>query len=521
MKKLHFLTQLKFGKKRTKWLFGGIIAAYIVFVAIYYTIYSRDRVNYLMQNNHSIMISAAGNFQAQIDNINNMSRLIIANRNLARYLSTPAGELPAQRELVSDLYVILSAYPRVYSLIIIRPDNGYISSGIGVTEANTNVLSSPEWFQEVDDKSGGYVIKTNADGAFTTNTSVELLSFVRNINDLGTQKKTGMLAVNFPSFALQRSYQSYKEANRDFAFYSEKDQKFFSEDPQDSFQSILTELPNHSESFFQQTKGKTIFSAYRIPNMNLTLLCREKMNLSRILSTQITIVFAVLLLLVLVLLEVISELLATEESVKEKELAVLREQIKPHFLYNTLSTISSIALEKDDEAVVSSLETLGEFYRNFLSRGSTEIPLRSELEIVKDYLTLQKLRFKGLFEEEYEFDEKLLDYSIPKLILQPLVENSIYHGIQPKGEPGILRIKVYDGGEDICISIYDNGIGMSQEMIRNIMKEGNRISFGFKGTIERIQNYYNKKNVYEINSREGLYTEVILHLPKTSSKTEA
>ena len=106
-----------------------------------------------------------------------------------------------------------------------------------------------------------------------------------------------------------------------------------------------------------------------------------------------------------------------------------------------------------------------------------------------------------------------MDIKIPKLILQPFVENSLYHGIRLKGEKGIIKISVYKNNGKLFISVFDNGIGMNKEKIQSILNKDEKKSFGIKGTIERIMYYYEEKDIYEIKSEEGTYCEVIIMIP--------
>jgi two-component system sensor histidine kinase YesM len=198
---------------------------------------------------------------------------------------------------------------------------------------------------------------------------------------------------------------------------------------------------------------------------------------------------------------------------QKAELEVLREQINPHFLYNTLGTIADLALQNSADEVYDAIETLGNFYRRFLSKGSKEITIREEVAIVRDYLKLQKLRYEDVFEDEYDLQEDLLDIKIPKLILQPLVENSLYHGVRLKGEKGIIRVSVYEKDQRLHIVVYDSGVGMNPEQIQSLMNENNNKSFGLKGTIERIRYYYDMDDVFEIRSKEGEYCEVDIKIP--------
>ena len=137
----------------------------------------------------------------------------------------------------------------------------------------------------------------------------------------------------------------------------------------------------------------------------------------------------------------------------------------------------------------------------------------AKTEIVKSYLTLQRTRFEDIFTDEYEIEEGLSSIRVPRLILQPLVENSIYHGIRPKGEHGVIRVTAKRQEDFLFLSIYDNGIGMSAHQRELLFSGKDSRSFGFQGTIERIRYYYKTEDVFEIHSTEGEYCEIILKLP--------
>ncbi len=223
--------------------------------------------------------------------------------------------------------------------------------------------------------------------------------------------------------------------------------------------------------------------------------------------------------------ELFNRLLENEKNVQKAELRVLQEQIKPHFLYNSIETISYLALQENAGKARDALETLGNFYRNFLSKGDREIPLKRELRIIQDYLSLQKLRYGDVFDDEYVLEDKTLDFKIPKLILQPIVENSIYHGVRLKGEKGIIRVTTRMEEEGLHIIIYDSGIGMSEEQIKKVLEASSEddedalSGFGLKGTINRIRYYCDCENAVQIRSEPGEYTEVEICIPEIIEKT--
>ncbi|MBQ6094772.1 MAG: histidine kinase, partial [Lachnospiraceae bacterium] len=160
-------------------------------------------------------------------------------------------------------------------------------------------------------------------------------------------------------------------------------------------------------------------------------------------------------------------------------------------------------------------------YRNFLSKGDREIPLKREICIVQDYLRLQKLRYGDILKDEYDIAENTKECIIPKLILQPLVENSIYHGIRLKGEEGLIKITSRMEEDVLHIYVRDTGVGMPKEQIDKALLPRDRErsgelpeSFGLWGTIERIRCFCDDDDVVRIRSEEGEYTEVEFIIPQ-------
>jgi len=206
-----------------------------------------------------------------------------------------------------------------------------------------------------------------------------------------------------------------------------------------------------------------------------------------------------------------------EQRIKRKaELNVLQAQVKPHFLYNTLDALSYLALSGKNEELYDSLEALGSYYRTSLSKGKEVVTIKEEIEIVRSYLTLQKLRYGDIFDVIYDIDERAYEFETLKLIMQPLVENALYHGIKPKGEMGIIKIFVALEDKNIVISIEDDGVGMSEEELLDLNSDtldSNSESFGLKGTIKRLQIFYSSSDIYKIESKKRYGTKITLTVP--------
>lgn len=193
--------------------------------------------------------------------------------------------------------------------------------------------------------------------------------------------------------------------------------------------------------------------------------------------------------------------------------------MNPHFLYNTLETIGYMAFESPREEIYDAVECLGEFYRSFLNSGNDKVPLKKELETIQDYLKIQKFRYGEILEDHYDIEKDCEPYLVPKLIFQPLVENSLYHGIRPKGEKGEILVSAHLKDQKLCLSVYDTGIGMSPEKLEQVLSSS-PTGFGLKKTLERLQYLYGEKDCYQIESQEGSFCRITLYLPLEKSLPE-
>lgn len=206
-----------------------------------------------------------------------------------------------------------------------------------------------------------------------------------------------------------------------------------------------------------------------------------------------------------------------EERFKRKaELNALQEQMKPHFLYNTIDAMSYLALSGKNEELYDALEAFGSYYRILLSKGKEVISVKEEIEMVKDYLELQKLRYGDSLNYVLEVDSQLQKYSVLKMILQPFVENSVNHGIRSKLASGNVWVRGREKNGYLCFEIEDNGIGIERDALKELcseMLEKNEKSFGVRGTIKRMQIFYEYDIKYEIESEKGKGTTIRLEIP--------
>ena len=201
---------------------------------------------------------------------------------------------------------------------------------------------------------------------------------------------------------------------------------------------------------------------------------------------------------------------------REYEIKALHSQINPHFLYNTLDTIIWMAEFEDNEKVISITKSLANYFRLSLSNGHEKIPLKDEIMHTKEYLFIQKQRYEDKLSYFFNIkDESLLSIEVPKIIIQPIVENSIYHGIKNLSGNGIITIDVYRENSTVNISVKDNGIGFEKAKQFKKSKTG---GVGIQNVDKRIKFYYGKNYGVFINKdskTEG--AEVIIKIPFKSS----
>ena len=212
------------------------------------------------------------------------------------------------------------------------------------------------------------------------------------------------------------------------------------------------------------------------------------------------------------------QVIEEQEDKRKYELQALQAQINPHFLYNTLDSIIWMA-ETNDSNIVAMTEALAKLFRISLNKGNEEISLERELEHVKNYLIIQSMRYADKFTYEISAESGVERCRTIKLILQPIVENCIYHGIKKKRGTGKITIRAYRREQNLIIEVSDDGCGMPEEICRKILSdeiESENISgsgIGVKNVNERIQLRFGKKYGLSYSSEEGVGTTVTYVLP--------
>ena len=212
------------------------------------------------------------------------------------------------------------------------------------------------------------------------------------------------------------------------------------------------------------------------------------------------------------------DIVREQEEKRRSELDALQSQINPHFLYNTLDSIVWMIESERNRDAVFMVTQLASLFRISLSRGRTIIPLGDEIAHARYYMNIQKVRYKDVFEVNFDVDEEVLQYATVKLIIQPILENAIYYGVQGMDGEGVITVRAFREGEDVYVDVADNGYGMPEEEVALLLTENGRepkhgSGVGLINVHKRIQLRFGEQYGLEITSEPDEGTTVRIHLP--------
>ena len=548
----------------------GILAyllVFTIFILFFYRISVRKEY---IQSRERAIGELAENLDTQIELINTVSISIIGNSTVRSFLKETDKTVAMEKQMQTELYQNAFFSDYIESIYLIDLEGNACFINYSSIDATRKSSFGSEWRERLMEEQGQAVILLNAGGAYL-NYSYDVLSLMRAVFDTDSQKLIGYLVINMPVDILADSFENFWEGTDIYIGCEDMEGNLIADKGKRETGDKKSFIEKDFSTVISEGIESSVFVKKHIAESRLVLTYVSRIGFLKSFSLNILfflivfIIITVILLLILnqtmtiIVIEPIAKLVNSMERIREGrlyrvsmqtnndeigtlkdtynamlvrmnqliedllneerakkflELDVLHEQIKPHFLYNSLSSIEYLALTGNLKETVAGIETLERFYRNFLSSGLKNITVEQEIMITKDYLTLQKMRFGDLFDAEFEVEDDLKAVPVLKLILQPLVENSLMHGIYPKGEHGTIKIVVLREAEEMLVSVYDDGIGMDEDMIIKVLEEKKESkNFGLKGTIMRIRYHYGIENFFEISSKSGCYTKIQLRIP--------
>jgi two-component system, sensor histidine kinase YesM len=559
-------------KLTTKIIINFLIIFITFFVIItfsYRKINNSYTINKVSQMSAEIVNAIGYNFDFIIDTVNNQSKILISNNVIQYTLTNGNIDYNDQKQISNYLGEFINFNSMISSIYIFDlKGNKYCIENVTPKDIRLSNIKKQKWYDKLINLNGGYLISVN--GGFTFGSeSGNYISLIRMVNGLDSQKPIGYLIINISADYINSAlYNSNSRYNTKFILRDESGNIFISPEDREFSNIAYTKLykshiiqingmdhilSNTNNRYGWEITSITPFNELKKQSQTYNIIIFIVVLISGILFT-LGMAFVSLMItkpihklstamtavekgefkeaqfetgsdeigklkdvynIMIRQIQKLFENVITENKAKrKKELEVLQSQIKPHFLYNSFDAISSLALSGDNKEIYRIVKALGKFYKGFLNDGNEEITIKHELEIVEQYLEIQKIRFDDKFIFQKNYDSRVFNYTIPRLTLQPLVENAFNHGINPLFKKSVITLEALYSEDGIQLKVSDNGVGMDEDTVKAI-KEGRTRGIGLKATIERLRIYYNNPDVFNIKSEKGQGTTITITIPNS------
>lgn len=539
-----------------------MLFAMVVLIGSFYFIKSSEVFHREVEDHTIHEIDTSSKYIEQyVSNLKSTSRSLSQSQAIKDFASqTTAENESAIREWLETL---LKSHPDFVSIRLVTKDGRLITTGMEEEMVTSADMMAQKWYQDVLEHSNVPIIQSikNQNNQIVISISQEVKS--------NAGENLGVIRLDVDYHELEKYVKELSLGDNGYAFVIQKDGTLIYHPDSEAFESVdkqmsVQEISNSpmdsmvSEDFFVHKSpidnsdwilvGVSSFSRFKEDSVKLLgivsvvgvlslLICmlgiftliryqllpvkRLGQVMRRVEEGDTTIraeqkgaqEFQVLAGTFNQMLERI-ETLMKEEKEQEAltriyELKALTSQINPHFLYNTLDTIIWMAEFQDHQKVVDITKALSNYFRLSLNAGEEIVTLRQEIEHVRQYLFIQKERYGDKLKYEIDEPDDIPDIKLPKIVLQPLVENAIYHGIKESERPGKIKITVSKRDTFIDICIADNGVGIKENTTSTKELGG----VGIKNIKERLMLYFGEAFSMEIESEPNAYTKVYLHLP--------
>lgn len=420
-------------------------------------------------------------------------------------------------------------------------------------ESDYGAVSAMPWFKKAEAQKGYEVFA----GMNVVTGNREQFSCIKLLKNLDTQDVIGMMILNFDKAALKEVFPSYRSEQGVYAVVERQEDGGYdvvlSSGAAIKGQKIARILENGDTDYYLSRYDSSEMNWELIHMVQNRNLLSEAGKIQSIIFNGLVITIALLLVLTILLCNrmtkplyqlrddivrvgegercletdfpddeigaigkefsrMVNEKLTLADQVtrvelknKEAELELLQSNINPHFLYNTLDSLYWMAILHEAEDVAELTKALSDVFKIALSKGEKFIPIQKELDFVRSYLYIQNIRFEGKIHVEIHADESLMGYKVIKLLLQPFVENAVYHGLEPKLGSGTVVIKVYRELDFLCFEVADDGVGMD---VDSALSKG----YALRNSLERIRLVYGDDAGVEFKSSPGQGVQVKISL---------
>lgn len=557
----------------------SIFSIILIYVLIFSVQYRKYEEKLIAQENIKSLNSLDTSIEAVIKNVNEYSKMLIADNMVQEQMKSGdlLADMKAQSELIKKVYSISQFSEYVDTIWLIDQKGQKLKVGLN---ANVSTEMNAQNYEDLKDPYGKFVILRNEDGEIVS------LSIVRSYNSLETFQSLGIIGIDLnPDVYEKITSASIDQNQEEIAIINEKNEivylggsiigdemvkedfDFFTEGKNEI---LIKKLINGNKYLMVGVQNES--SKWKI----LRYTPIERRKTSEMVRFNITLILGIGIL-ILITAAIVSNMLtkplqemvecmdgvqdgelkkvSTDPSLQEfkflfrgynhmvdqielliqgtvdkqrrirqVEMNELQEQMKPHFLYNTLDSIQALAMMGESEKVCELVERLGDFYRKSVSGGRELLTIQEELQIAKDYADILRVRFDDSFEFIISNDDECMKYEIPKLTIQPLVENSFQHGIRVKNNQyGQITVCASVEEEQLHISVRDNGDGIPQSIVEELAQNHEPTkgkSLGLRGTIERLRLLYGDSFTYEIENQGCSVVHLYIRLEALEVKNE-
>lgn len=291
-------------KHKVRFLFLLVLAVYLIALFLIFTFVLRKQIySYALENNKKSLITIGSSLTSEVEKVNNFSRLLLTNQGVLGYLNgDPNENLGDYKNAISSIYDIQNAYPEASSVFVFRNDGLYLTVGRSITYFDKDLFFSDAYKKEIDKKDGGYVLRSNGGNVFRTNFEGEVVSLIRNINDVDSLQKKGVLVVNFPLSVITNTYKESLGNGRHFAYFDENGDIICQDELSDKFYNIEIDKIKFKEKIEGGFFNKTIYCYYKVPKTSFTLVCFEDISLQGNVSKELAVSLLFLIVLTIFVL---------------------------------------------------------------------------------------------------------------------------------------------------------------------------------------------------------------------------
>ena len=577
--KLYFMNK-SIGDKLIFYFFGVILVVTITITTLGNLLY-KNSINFSQnENTNQIIKQINSNIESYVKNTENIINYMSCDPRIIKFLNDNKPENnDMEDEAYKSIYNFIKFNPEIAGIMVVNNNGGYISDVMN--KVSRDSLINEDWYSKACNKPENIHLFTkpigrNIDNIFRYSAD-EVFSISKAVINQSTGEIKGVILIDIKLDAIKNIIENSKPGTAGFIYIMDNNKEIVYTPVNNIVYRIKTEwidnnnnekiIKNINGENYQLTKVDSKYTGWETVGVFPESESLQVIKYTRYYSLAVAILALVIAQILVIIftrsivnpiqklkklmrkaqegeltvsfnakyndeigelgnsfntmvkeIDNLINLVQIEEKNKRiAEMNVLQAQIKPHFMYNTLDTIRWMAEEHNEEDIVEIIEAFTNLLRISLSKGKEIISVKEELSHVQSYLTIQKIRYEDKLDYEINFDESILSYKLIKLILQPLVENAIYHGIKEKRGNGKIFITGKIENNSLCFTVIDNGKGIEEEklnkinsMLKNGFEKKNEIGYGIFNVNARIKLIYGEeygltyKSIYE----EGTIVEL-------------